>query len=281
MPVPALLALCASLMWGTADFLGGTLSRRISPVVVVAVSQAAALVIFFVAVLVFADLSQLGGVMPAAATAGITDVLAVMALYAALGGKSMSVVAPLASMGFLLPVCVGVIRGERPTGLEIFGASIAVLGSLLATGRDRSGIDRRSIVLALLAGLGFGMTMLLIAEGGKVNPLLTVFGMRVASVPAMVVLIALLWVSGRTTVSVSGRDLPPLAVLGGLDGTANLAYASAIGLGGLLTLTSVLGSLYPAVTVMLARVVHKEQMSRVQATGVSLTVLGVVMAATG
>lgn len=280
--MPDLLALSSSLMWGTADFMGGTISRRLPAVVVVTLSQTFALLAFLVAALAFSDVSQIGIVMPAAAGAGLAGAVGLLAFYAALASGTMGVVAPLAALGVLVPVVVGFVDGERPAAWQLVGAGLAVLGTVLSSGPELRGTgNRRALGLASIAAVGFGLTMVFLAEGGEEDPLLSMLGMRMVSVPMLSAVLLVLLLLGRSRTSVRGRDLGPLAAVGLLDGSANLAYATAIAAGGLLSLVSVLGSLYPAVTVVLARALHQERMTRVQDLGVILAITGVLFVAGG
>jgi drug/metabolite transporter (DMT)-like permease len=277
--VPYLLALASSLLWGAGDFLGGTLSRRRPAVAVVGVSQALALVLFVVAALA---VGELGEGMPASAWAwavgaGVAGLVGLVAFYSALAAGTMGVVAPMAALGVLVPVLVGVLAGERPTALQAVGAALGVAGGVLASGPElRGGASTRPVLLALLAGIAFGLVLVFLAEGSEDSPLLTLVGMRAASVTILVVVALVL----RSVGGVRPADLPLLGLIGVLDGGANLAYAVATTLG-LLSLVSVLASLYPAVTVVLARVVHHERMSRVQDAGIVAAVVGVALVAAG
>lgn len=277
--MPYLLALTSSLLWGAGDFLGGTASRRLPAVAVVGVSQAIALVVFALAAWLTGALSS---GMPAdgwawAAGAGVSGLVGLVAFYSALARGTMGVVAPLAALGVLVPAIVGLVAGERPSAWQLVGALLGVAGGVLASGPEltsrQAGLP---VALALLAGVSFGMVLVFLAEGSEDSPLLTLVGMRTASV--LVLLVVALAV--RSLGGVAARDLPLLALIGLLDGGANLAYAVATTLG-LLSLVAVLASLYPAVTVLLARIVHHEQMSRVQDLGVAAAVAGIVLVAAG
>jgi drug/metabolite transporter (DMT)-like permease len=132
------------------------------------------------------------------------------------------------------------------------------------------------VVLALGAGVAFGLVLVSLAEASASSPLLTLVGMRTTSVA----LLAVVALAARSLGGVRGRDLPLLGLVGLLDGGANFAYAVASTLG-LLSLVAVLASLYPAVTVVLARLVHHERMSRVQDAGIVAAVAGVALVAAG
>lgn len=277
--MPYVLALASSLFWGAGDFLGGTLSRRLPAAAVVGVSQALALVAFAMAAWVVGEAAT---GMPAAgwlwsAAAGIAGLTGLVAFYSALATGTMGVVAPIAALGVVVPLAAGLLAGERPAPVQLVGVALGVAGGVLASGPELAGgAARRPVVLAALAGLAFGLTLLFLARGSEDSPLLTLVGMRMTSVTVLVVLA----VVARSLGGVRRRDLPLLATIGLLDGGANLTYAIAT-TAGLLSLVSVLASLYPAVTVLLARVLHHERMTRVQDIGVVAAVVGVVLVAAG
>lgn len=277
--MPYLLALASSLLWGAGDFLGGTVSRRLPAAAVVGVSQALALVFF--AVVAWAT-GQTADSMPTSAwgwsaAAGVAGLVGLIAFYSALARGTMGVVAPLAALGVVVPLTVGLLAGERPGGVQLVGAVLGVLGGVLASGPQITArATRRPIALALLAGVSFGLVLVFLARGSEDNPLLTLVGMRATSVTLLVAAALVL----RSLGGVRRADLPLLAVIGLLDGGANLAYAVSTTVG-LLSLVSVLASLYPAVTVVLARVLHHERMTRVQDIGVVAAIAGVVLVAAG
>jgi drug/metabolite transporter (DMT)-like permease len=277
--VPYLLALSSSLLWGAGDFLGGTASRRLPALAVVGVSQALALVVFALVAVISGEAAQ--GMAAVgwwwAAAAGIAGLVGLVAFYAALAGGTMGVVAPIAALGVVVPLGAGLLAGERPGAVQMVGAVLGVLGGVLASGPQlRGGAPRRPVVLAVVAGVSFGLVLLFLARGSEESPLLTLVGMRATSVGVLVVVALAL----RSLGGVRRADLPLLGLIGLLDGGANLAYAIAT-TAGLLSLVAVLASLYPAVTVLLARVVHHERMTRAQDVGVAAAVLGVVLVASG
>ena len=277
--MPYLLALSSSLLWGAGDFLGGTVSRRLPAVAVVGVSQALALIVFAVVAGVSGEAAQ---GMPAvgwlwAAAAGVAGLVGLVAFYAALASGTMGVVAPIAALGVVVPVGAGLLAGERPSAVQLVGAVLGVLGGVLASGPElRGGASRRPVALAVVAGVSFGLVLLFLARGSEESPLLTLVGMRVTSVALLVVTALVV----RSLGGVRRTDLAVLGLIGLLDGGANLTYAIAT-TAGLLSLVAVLASLYPAVTVVLARVVHHERMTRVQDVGVAAAVIGVVLVASG
>jgi drug/metabolite transporter (DMT)-like permease len=274
------LALLASLLWGTADFLGGTAARRLAATAVVAVSQAFALVGLVVVALIASEFGADTGYIGWAVAAAVVGVIALTCFYAALASGTMGVVAPIAAVGVIVPVAVGVGEGDRPGLLQGIGVLLAFAGVFLAAGpqRDASGapVSRRPLVLAAIAAAGFGGVLVCVARGARSSTVMTLLTMRATSV----LLLGLLAVAGRAAVTARRGDLPLLAVIGAGDVGANAAMAVA-STHGLLSVVAVLSSLYPAVTVVLARVVHSERLTALQTGGVLAALVGVSLIASG
>jgi drug/metabolite transporter (DMT)-like permease len=189
----------------------------------------------------------------------------------------MGVVSPIASLGVIVPVLGGLFQGDRPSAWQWAGMGLAFGGALAASGPElRGAVGRRSVALAVLAGLGFGCALLCLARGAAVNTLMTGFGMRATSVTGF----ALAGLIRRTPGGVGPRDLPILAVVGLADGGANLLFGAA-SRGEMLTVVSVLGALYPVATVVLARVILHERLLPVQRYGVAGALTGVALLAAG
>lgn len=276
----AALALCASLLWGAADFLGGTAARRLPATGVVLVSQGAALVGLLVVATATGAFGDPTGYLLWAISAALVGVVALTAFYAALAEGTMGVVAPIAALGVVVPVAVGLAQGDRPSVWQGVGVALAITGVVLASGPEvRGGAGRggsRPLVLAVVAAAGFGLVIVCVAHGAKVSTTMTLLVMRATSVAVLAPLAAL----GTVAVRASRRDLPLLVAIGAGDVLANAALAVA-STRGLLSVVAVLSSLYPAVTVLLARAVHDERLSRVQTVGVTAALGGVVLIASG
>lgn len=271
----AALALLSSLLWGAVDFLGGTVSRRLPAVAVVGSSQAVGLVTAVVVALAAGALSAPAGYLPWAVLAGLSGVSGLVAFYAALAVGTMGVVSPIAALGVVVPVAVALLRGESPSLPQLLGAAVAIGGVVLASGPELSGrAGVRPLLLAAGSAVGFGVALLAIAEGSRTSTLMTLVGMRATSVTVL----ALAAVLARTLGGLRASDLPVVAVVGVGDLTANLAFGLAA-TSGLVSVVAVLGSLYPVVTVLLARLVHGERLEVVQRVGVSVALGGVVLIA--
>jgi drug/metabolite transporter (DMT)-like permease len=275
----ALLALLSSVLWGAADFLGGTVSRRLPALLVVGASQLAGLVAITAAAAAVGAFDAPLGYLPWAVLAGLSGVTGLVAFYAALAAGRMGVVSPIAALGVAVPVLVGLARGERPAALQLVGIVVAAAGVVLASGPElggRAGV--RPLVLAVVAAVGFGLALLFIAEGSRTSTLMTLVSMRVTSV--VVIGAAMLALSRRTPVRLPPRDVPLIALIGVADVAANLAYGVAT-TAGLVSVVAVLGSLYPVVTVLLARFVHQERLAAIQNAGVVAALGGVALIAAG
>jgi drug/metabolite transporter (DMT)-like permease len=275
--VPVLLALLSSLLWGAADFLGGTAARRLHALVVVGASQAIALVVLVPLVATLGDRPDHLWAGPAAGLAGL---IGLSAFYAALAEGTMGVIAPIAAAGAVVPLVVGLARGDSPSALQLVGIAVALGGVVLASGPELSGgASARPLVLALGSAFCFGWVAVLVAEGSKGGSgaiLVTLLLMRCSSVGLLVGL----WLWRRPGLGLARTDLPLLMAIGVGDVAANATFAFAAR-GGLLSVIAVLASLYPVVTVLLARQLHDERLRGIQVAGVVGTLGGVALLASG
>jgi drug/metabolite transporter (DMT)-like permease len=220
-----------------------------------------------------------------AALAGSAGIVALGCFYRGLAIGTMSVVAPISATAAAVPVLVGLAEGERPSGLQVAGMAIALAGVILASrepieeggGPGGRGRGRTAIGLALVAAAGFGTFFVALDRAAADADVPWVIVVSRSCSLALLVVAALAARPGlpRDAVSVAA-----LAVIGVLDLGANGLYALATQ-EGLLSVVSVVGSLYPAVTVVLARVVLAERVARMQEVGVVLALAGVVAISAG
>jgi drug/metabolite transporter (DMT)-like permease len=279
----AALALASSLSWGLADFLGGFQSRRHAVVAVMLLSQSVALGLILIFILGGAPTEHDAAATAWAAVVGALGLIALAAFYRALSIGTMSIVAPISATGVAIPVLVGLLSGERPGTLQLAGMALAAVGVVLAA-RAPAGADaderrtgRTAVVLALIAAVGFGSFFAGIDRAEDTADVAWVLlCTRVADVALLVAAAAVL----RPQLPSGASALGPIAAIGVFDLLANLLFVLATGRG-LLSVVGVLGSLYPAVTVLLARMVLDERLSRSQGAGVLVTLAGVVALAAG
>jgi drug/metabolite transporter (DMT)-like permease len=276
------LALAASLCWGTADFTAGLKARTVPLPVVLLISQGVGLPLGVLIVALSGG--TLPGAGPALASlgAGVCVITGLACFYRALASGTMSVVAPLAATGVVLPVLVGVLSGDHLALLQVLGMLTAVLGVVLASrhpGADPTAADRRlhrkAIGLALSAAVAFGSYFLLahIGARGGVGWLLLLA--HVTTVFPMLGVVCFMRPALRAS---PRRDIGVVAMAGALDFAATGLYGLA-NRHGQLSIVAVVGSLYPVATVLLARTVLSERVARVQALGVSLALAGVALIA--
>ena len=272
----ALLALASSVVWGTSDFVAGIKAKTLAPTAVVGWSQVVGLAVLTVLVMFGPGLGPSGWVVWAV-LAGACGAVALAAFYAALSTGTMSIVAPIASVGGAVPVVLGVATGDQPSALAWVGMAVAFAGTVLASGPEiRAGMSARPVALALVAALGFGLVLFCLDRGARVSLLSTLWGMRLTSV----LMYGVLALAVRSTGGVGRRDWPVLAFVGCADLGANALFALA-STGGLLSVAAVLGSLYPVVTILLARGFLGERLRPIQNVGVVLAILGVAAIASG
>ncbi|MDQ2782096.1 DMT family transporter [Lapillicoccus sp.] len=272
----ALLALLSSVVWGTSDFVAGLKARTLAPLAVVGYSQLVGFVTLSLVVLFGHPLAP-GPWVGWALAAGVGGAIALAAFYSALATGTMSVVAPIASLGAAVPVLLGVVTGETPSAIAWVGMGVAVLGTVLASGPEiQAGLSVRPVALACVAAVGFGFVLFCMDRGSRVSLVSTLWGMRLTSLALYAGLAAV----RRSTGGVGRRDWPVLLFVGVADLSANILFVSA-STQGMVSIAAVLGSLYPVMTIMLARAFLGERLRWVQNVGVGLALLGVVAIATG
>lgn len=273
------LSLLASVSWGISDFLGGQASRRTPVLWVVAVSYPTGLALIAIVALIG------GGSLPpeqvaVAMAGGVCGAAAISFFYAAMAIGPVSIISPLVSMGVVVPVAVGLIRGESPGGVQVAGLVVALCGIAMAVREAEVphavSVSPRALLLAVLAGLGFGLFFVGVDNAAAEDPLWAATWTRVGGSVA----IAVALVARPPTQSFSSAALPTLLSIGCLDATANTLIAVASGIG-LLSLVAVGGSLFPIVTVILATIVLGERLARIQQAGVVLALTGVLLIAAG
>lgn len=275
-----LLALTAAAAYGVGDFLGGIAARRAPSTTIVFWSHIVGLASLVVAApLVGGDPSPRG--MAAGAAAGLIGALGVTLFYMAFARGSMSVIAPItALLSAAVPVLAGVGFGERPSGGAVVGILVALVAVALVS-RERSAVRTApwqrvpALGLALAAGAAFGLFFVALERAGTDTGIWPLAAARVASVS----LFALLGAARVTTVSPPPRNALGAAVGAGLlDTAANVFYVLALA-HGLLSIVAALTALYPAGTVILARYVLGERLSRVQQAGLGMAAMAAVLIA--
>jgi drug/metabolite transporter (DMT)-like permease len=275
-----LLALTASVAWGVSDFLGGLNSRSLAVASVMLVSQTVGLALLLPLALLHGWPPFDGPSYVFAAAGSAAGLIGIAAMYRGMAVGAVSIVAPISATGAALPVLFGLVRGERATLPQILGMGLALVGIVLAsraaTGTNASGSAKlaRGVGFAALAALGFGGFFVLIHQASTYDVLWAGAIQRLTGVCIMLVVVLAL----RPSLAIGWPRVPALLVIGALDTAANVLYAYA-STTGLVSVSAVLASLYPVMTVVLARVVLRERLSPSQGTGVVCALAGVAFIA--
>jgi drug/metabolite transporter (DMT)-like permease len=202
------------------------------------------------------------------------------AFYRALSLGTMSVVSPLVACGAVVPFGISLASGERPAAVAVAGAGAALGGAVLASleeHRSASAERTQAVLLALVAALALGLFVYFLGLGSRQGDALsTLLGARVGSLSLLVSVAAV----RRAPLLIGRRLFPAVVAVGLADVSANALFAVASG-HGLLALVSVLGSLYPVVTVLLAHLLLGERLTRPQQAGVAVAMAGVALIAAG
>jgi uncharacterized membrane protein len=287
-----IFALSAAILYGSADFLGGFATRHARVLSVLPLSTAAGTFIVLAAALVSGQPIRAEGLAWGLA-AGVVGGLGLMVFYAGLAAGPMSVVAPVSALiSTILPVGVALADGERASAIVSAGALVCLIAVVLVSSSERkavgearppglrglvvrSGFHGRAVAYGVGAGTAFGLFFLFIRDAGHSGTLWPIAAARVAGF-AVVVIAATITRTRPVLTGVSTRLLLATAGSGAVDAVANVFYIVATH-SGLFGLAVVLTSLYPGVTVLLARLALGERLRVTQQVGLVLACVGVVL----
>jgi drug/metabolite transporter (DMT)-like permease len=270
---PLFLALGASLAWGVADFAGPLVSRTLGALRVLFWAQVGGVIAIAIAVAVRAEGPRGAGVLFAIA-AGVCGTSGLYAYYRGMQIGAMSVIAPIAGVSAVIPVGFGIATGDSPSAWQLVGVGAALVGVGLASVEHQEGHRRLAtgVGLALLAALGFGLYFPWMHAAGKVDFWWASLIFRSSAL----LVVATAVTAARTELRLRPRYLAFAVAVGVGDTLGNVLFAASSA-HGLVSLTSVLASLYPIVTVMLAAAVLREHVAPLQRAGVVLTLAGVLL----
>ena len=275
-----LLGLAAGLSWGVSDFMGGLKARTIDLLAVMVLSQGTGLVLVALIVAARGNGAPGGDELIYASVSGISGALGLAAFYRGLAVGAMAVVAPISATGAAIPVVAGLVSGERPGAAQTAGIALAIVGVVLASREAREeGRPARvatGVGLALLAACGFGGFFVLMDAASEHDVFWAILINRITGVSGLLGLALML----RRRLGMPPREVAALALIGTMDIAANTFYA----LGsteGLISVVAVLASLYPVVTVILARFVLHERVHASQRAGIAAALIGVALISAG
>jgi drug/metabolite transporter (DMT)-like permease len=274
--VIVVLGLLAAAFYGVGDFAGGYASRSRNVLNVLLYSYPVG-VVLMVAMLPLFPGHVTGHTILFGILGGIAGEVGVITLYGLMAVAPMNIVSPItAVLAAIVPVAFGVVIGERPhlsawIGI-VLGIGAVVLVSRTSEDNPHGPVSTRVLSLSMLAGVGFGLYFIFLARAGSDSGIWPVVISRLASALLIIPLARV----RRSTAVVRGRLLGLTMVAGGFDALANLFFLLATHRG-LLSLASVLTSLYPAFTVILAVGLLHEHTSRAQRVGLGLAAIAIVL----
>jgi drug/metabolite transporter (DMT)-like permease len=287
-----LLGLAAAVLYGTGDFLGGLATRKIPVLAVLLLAQTAGVVVALPAAAIWPGPATLAG-LAWGITAGLIGGAGVIIFYRGLAAGPMSVVAPVSGLvSTVLPVAVALAEGERP-GTGVYAGALLCLAAVVLTScagddtptrtlpaapRHRLPGAARALGYGITSGISFGLFFLLIRNAGQSGELWPVAAARIGELAVVLVTAAVLRRSLRPR-GAQGRLRLAAAAAGAIDVTANICYVAATRTGKF-GLAVVLAALYPAVTVLLARMVLGERLRWVQRAGLGLAAIGIILVTT-
>lgn len=268
------LAISSAALYGAADFLGGLASRRAGTIAVVVWSQASGLVMLVLLLPLLGSTSPSRSDFIWGAVAGIAGSIGVGLLYRALAIGTMAVVAPTTAVcAVVIPVLAGVLAGERLGVFTVTGMLLAIVAIVLVSQeKGHAHVARKGIGIAFLSGVAIGFFFLALARTSPAAGMWPLVASRALS---------LVLFGALGLVSAHQLRLPApvakIAIAGGVvDMAANALYLAATRYGALSVVVT-LASLYPASTVLLARVVLGERLSTLQVAGVGCALAAIVL----
>lgn len=271
--LPVLFALSAAAAWGAGDFTGGLASRRVGAFHTVLIAYSVGLLALVIVALVRREPFPPASDLIWGALAGLSGMAGLGFLFRGFATGRMGIVAPVSAvLGAALPVLFTAFTEGLPRQLQLLGFGLAIVSIWLLSRPERLGVYPAEIGMALLAGLGFGGFFIGIGQVSEAAVFWPLVAGRLAACTAM----AVFALSTRRPILPSPFPAGLLLLAGILDVTGNLFFLLAMQLGRM-DVTAVLGSLYPAVTAVLAWLVIKEHMARLQMIGVAAAVAAIVM----
>ncbi len=274
----AFLALLTSALYGTGDFFGGLATKRNNAIAVLLIVQTTGMTGLAITMPLYgADFVWRD--VGIGAAGGLVGLVGLALLYRGLARGPMSVVAPLTALtSALVPVLWGLVDGDRPGVVTSIGIAIGLIAIVVVSmERDRSDtpVTARVVVEALLAGASFGSFFSLLSETAEDGAPWPILGARVVSVSLLITVVLV----RRVPVKVEHNRL--VMVAGGLcDTFANVTFLFALEYGSLAPV-AVLSSLYPAATVLWARLLLGEKLDRRRIIGLAAALVAVGLIAGG
>lgn len=268
--------LVSALTWGAADFSGGFATKRLPATLVVFFSQVVGLITLMVLAVTFSEAVPGWRDLGFGALAGVFGMGGLLALYHGLGHGQMGVVAPVAALvTSFIPIIVAFVQEGVPQPLTLWGIGVALAAVWILSSSGQAGrLSGRDVLMGCAAGLGFGLFLTFIDLSSSEAVFWPLVAGRGA---ALVVLGSLNTAQGRWR-QPERRVWGPIVLAGIFDSVGNALFALATQFGRL-DIAAILSSLYPASTILLARLILKERLVRLQWVGVGLALVALVLIA--
>jgi len=288
------LAALSGLSYGAADFSGAIASQKNKATLVTVVAQLVSLLALLVALALWVEGTPSASDYAWGCLGGLGAALGLVTFYKALAQGPMATAASLTALwGAGIPVVAGLLLGDRPGWVTLVGIAVAIPAAVLVsvggmsldvlatntTPRERiAGLSSstNTRVLAIVAGIGFGLFFIAISRTSEDAGLYPLIGARVASIAALVFVISM----QRDWQKLGASALPVVIITGLLDFAANAFYITALKHGSF-TWVAAISSLYPVSTVLLARLLLRERLARLQIVGLGMAGLALTLVAVG
>ena len=259
--------------------MGGLKSRQLSTITILMISNLFGTSILGIIVLVRGVGFPNHSVIAWALLAGLAGITALLMLYRAMAIGSISIIAPISATGVILPVVFGIGNGDPVSNLQFAGIIAAICGTIL-TAREKSKEHEKKrmakgVHLAIGAAINIGLYFVLMDKASDVDPYWAAFMMRSSYIFFLIPVVLI----RRPALKVQLEHYPAIISMGVSDALAAFSFAIATKIG-LLSIVSVIGALYPVVTIGLALVVLKERPQKIQSFGIGLAIIGVALIST-
>ncbi len=267
--------LISAVSWGIADFNGGMATRRAPVLTVVLLSQSVGFVLIVALALLRAEAAPTISDLIWGAAAGLIGLIGLVALYRAMAIGQMGIAAPVgAVLAAGLPAVFSAFTQGLPDNLHLFGFAVALAGVFLISRSQGTSGRPAGFGLAIIAGIGFGGFLILIAQVHHNSVFWPLASARIASISAMIAYSLV-----RRAFTPPSRAVAPIIVAAGIMDVGGNAFFVLAEQAGRLDIAAVLSSLYPASTVLLAFLILKERMTRSQNLGIALALAAIPLIA--
>lgn len=266
--------LLASASWGAGDFSGGLATRKQSVISVLLLAHLVGLLLFVALALLGHEVVPPSSDLIWGALAGLSGALGLGGLYSALAAGRMGLAAPMVGViAAIIPVIVSLFTNGLPTALQVTGFVIGIISLWLVSYSGGQLPQRNVLLLALVAGLGFGLFFVLI---DRVQSSAVFWPLVAARAASFVAMLTITLVTRRDWRPANTRQALTIALSGALDAIANAFFVVASQFGRL-DVASVLSSLYPAMTILLAWLFLKERLTRIQIVGIITALVAIAL----